>query len=128
MLKYGTKRVQHHHMKSILVEAREAFTVSAENIIRDSFSKTHLSPLIYLNTIRNTQACVASIQTSSKGINHIAEETLENIKCLTTRTKNPMVILRAKGSTQKPPRNILLRAVAYDTVPKQTVLPLQNIF
>ena len=38
-----------------------------------------------------------------------------------------MVILLAKGSTQKPPRNILLRAVAYDTVPKQTILPLQNI-
>ena len=38
-----------------------------------------------------------------------------------------MVTIRAEVSTQQPPRNILLRAAAYDTVQKQTVLPLQEI-
>ena len=38
-----------------------------------------------------------------------------------------MVIIRAKGSTQQPPRKIILRAVAYDTVLKRTVLSLYEM-
>ena len=68
---------------------------------------------------------VASVQTSSKGVNLIAEEIVAPIQLEVTRTNDPMVIIRAKGSTQQPSRNILLRAAAYDTVNKQTVLPLQ---
>ena len=116
MLKYGTTRFQPHHMKSVLVETWEAFTVSSGNIIRDSVAKTHIPPLTPPNMITNTQACVASIQTSSKGINQIAEDTLAPIQLQVTRTNDPMVIIRAKGSTQQPSRNILLRAAAYDTV------------
>ena len=41
-------------------------------------------------------------------------------------TKEPMVIIRAKGSTQQPLRNILLRVSAYETVQQLTVLPLQD--
>ena len=127
MLKYGITRFQSHHINSVLVETREAFTVSAGNIIRDSFAKTHLPPLIQTNMITNIQAYVASIQKSSKGINHIAEDTLLPIKLLTTRTNVPMLIIREKGSTQQPPIKILLLEAAYDTVRKQTVLPLQEM-
>ena len=42
-------------------------------------------------------------------------------------TNDPMVIIRSKGSTQQPSRNILLRATAYDTVRKRTVFPLQEM-
>ena len=77
--------------------------------------------------ITNTRACVVSIQTSSKGINHIAEDTLASIKLLTTRTNDPMVIIQAKGSIQQPPRKNLLRAAAYATVRKQTVLHIQEM-
>ena len=38
-----------------------------------------------------------------------------------------MVIIEAKGSIQQPSRNILLRAVAYDTVQKRAVLSLQEM-
>ena len=44
-----------------------------------------------------------------------------------TRTNDPMVIIRAKGSTQQQPRKILLKATAYDKVQKRTVLPLQEM-
>ena len=70
---------------------------------------------------------VASVQTSSKGINWIAEDTVAPIQLEVTRTNGPMVISRAKGSNQRPPRKILLRAAAYDSVHKQTFLPLQEI-
>ena len=82
-----------------MVETWEAFMVSAGNIIRDSLSKTHLPPLIPPNMITNKQACVASIKTSSKFINKIVEDTLAPIKLIITRTNEPMVIIRAKGST-----------------------------
>ena len=127
MLKYGTTRFQPHHIKFILVETWESFTVSSGNIIRDHFAKTCLLPLIPPNMITNTQACVASVQTSSKGINQIAEDTLTPIKLQVTRIKDPVVIIRAKGSTQQPSRNILFRAAAYDTLQKKTVLPLQEM-
>ena len=48
MLKYGTTRFQTHHINYVLVETWEAFTVSYGNIIRDSFYKTRLLPLIPL--------------------------------------------------------------------------------
>ena len=72
MMKYGTTRFQPHHMNYVLVEIWEVFTVSAVNIVRESFAKTNILPLMPPNMITNTQACVASIQTSSKGINHIS--------------------------------------------------------
>ena len=112
-------------MNSVLVEAWDAFKVSYGNIIVDSFAKTHLTPLSPPNMITNTQAMVASVQTSSKGINKIAEDTVAPIQLQATRTNDPMVIIRAKGRTQQPSREILLRSAAYDTVRKQTVLPLQ---
>ena len=58
--------------------------------------------------ITNTQACVASIQTSSKGTNQITEDTLAPIKLLTTRTNDPMKTIQAKGSIQQQSINILL--------------------
>ena len=127
ILKYGTVRFQPHHMNSVLVETLEAFMVSDGNIIRYRFAKTCLLPLSPPKMITNTKACVASIQTSSRGINQIAEDTLAPIKLLTTRTNGPMVILQRKGSTRQTSRNILLREVSYDTLRKQTALPLQDI-
>ena len=127
MVKYGTTKFQPHHMNDVLVEAWNAFKVASGNIIVDSFAKTHLPPLIPPNIITNTQAMVASVQTSSKGINWIAEDTVAPIQLEVTRTNDPTVIIRAKGSTQQPSRNILLRAAVYDTVHKRTVLPLQKI-
>ena len=125
MLNYGTTRFQPHHMNSVLVETWEAFALSYGNIIRYSFAETRLLPLIPPNMITNTQACVASVHTSSKGINQIAEDTLTHVKLQVTRTNDPMVIIRAKGITQQPWRNILLREAVYDTVQKRTFLPLQ---
>ena len=127
MVKYGTTRFQPHHMNAVLVEAWDAFKIESGNIIVDSFAKTHLLPLSPPSIITNTQAMVASVQTYSKGVNLIAEVTVAPIQLEMTRTNDPMVIIRAKGSTQKPSRNILLRAAAYDTVHKRTVLPLQEI-
>ena len=127
MLKYGTARFQPHHMNSVLIETWEAFMLSDGNIIMDSFAKCHLLPLSPPNMITNTQVCVSSIQTSSKGTNQIAKDTLAPIKLLTTRTNNLMVIIPAKGSNQQPYRNILLREAAYETVQKRTVLPIQEM-
>ena len=80
MLKYGNTRFKPHHRNSVLVETWETFKVSSGNIIRDGFAKTRLLPLIPPNITTNTQACVASVQTSSKVINQIAEDTLAHIK------------------------------------------------
>ena len=73
------------------------------------------------------KAMVASVQTSSKGINQIAEDTVAPIQLQVKRTNDPMVIIRAKGRTQKPSRNIIIRTAAYDTVRKRTFLPLQDM-
>ena len=54
ILNYGTTSFQPHHINSILVETWEAFMVSAGNIIRDIFSKTHILPLGPPNMITNT--------------------------------------------------------------------------
>ena len=105
----------------------DAFKVASGNIIVDSFTKTHLLPLSPPNMLKNTQACVASVQTSSKLINQISEDTLAPIQLQVTSTNDPMVIIREKGSTHQPPINILLRAAEYDTVRKRTVLPLQDM-
>ena len=109
------------------VEAWESFKVSYGNIVRYSFAITRLLPLSPTNMITNTQACVASVQTSSKGINQIAEDTLAPIKLQVKSTNYPMVIIQEKGSTQQPSRNIILQVAAYDTVRKQTVLLLQEM-
>ena len=116
MLKYGTTRFQSHQMNSVLVEAWDTFKVSSGNIIVYSFTKTHLLPLSPPNMITNTQAMVASFQTSSKGINWIAEDTVAPIQLQVTRTNDNMVIIRAKGSTQNPSINILIWAAAHDKV------------
>ena len=107
------------------VEALYAFKVSSGNIIVDSFSKTHLLPLSPPNMITNTQAMVASVQTSSKGINQIGEDTVAPIQLQVTSTNDPVVIIQENVSTQQPSRNILLRAAAYDTVQKRNIVPLQ---
>ena len=111
-------------MTYVLVDTWEAFTISAGNIIRYSFAKTHLLLLIPPNIITNTQACVASIQIYSKGITQIAEDTFANINLLMTRTNDPMVTIQAKDSIQQQSGNILLRAKAYATVQKRTIFPL----
>ena len=100
ILNNGTTRFQPHHMKYVLVETREAFMVSFGNIIRDIFFQTRLLPLRPPNMITNTQAYVASVQTSSTRINQIAEYTLAPIKLQVTRTNYPMVIIRANGNIQ----------------------------
>ena len=81
MLKYGTTRFQPHHMNSVLVEVWDSFKVSYGNIIVDSFAKTHLLPLIPPNMIKNTEAVVASVQTSSKGINWKQKTQLHLFSC-----------------------------------------------
>ena len=114
MLKYGTTRFQPHHTNSVLVETWEEFMVSSGNIIRDSFDKTNLTHLSPTNMITNTQACVASTQTSSKGIIQFAEDTLAPIKLLKTRTNHPIVIIHEKFSIQELSRKIILWAAAYE--------------
>ena len=44
MMKYFTKTFLPHHMNSVLLEAWDAFKVSAGNIIREIFMKTKLPP------------------------------------------------------------------------------------
>ena len=114
-------------MNSVLVEAWDSFKVASGNIIVYSFAKTHLLPLSPPNIITNKRAIVASVKTSSKGINWVAEDTVAPIQLEVTRTYDPMVIIQEKGSTQQTLRNIILRVAAYDTVHKRTVLPLQEI-
>ena len=46
MLNYGTTKFSPHHMKSVLVEAWDAFKMSAGNKIRESFAKTKLPPSV----------------------------------------------------------------------------------
>ena len=125
MVKYGTTRFQPHHMNTVLFEAWNAFKVASGNIIVDSFAKTYLLPLSPPNIIINTQAMVASVQTSSNVINWVAEDTVSPIQLEVTSTNDPMVIIRAKGSTHQPSRKFLLWAAAYDTVQNRTILPLQ---
>ena len=67
-------------MNYVLVEAWDAFKVSSGNIIVDRFAKTRLLPLSPPNMITNTQAMVASVQTSSKVINWIEEDTVTPIQ------------------------------------------------
>ena len=93
MLKYGTTRFQPHHMNSVLVEAWYDFKISSGNIIVEIFAKTHLLPLIPPSMITNTQAMVASVQTSSKGINCIAKDTVTSIQLQVTRANDTMVII-----------------------------------
>ena len=127
MLKYGTTMFKPHHRNSVLVETCEAFMVSDGNIIRYRFTTTYLPSLIPTNMITNTQACVSSIQTSSKGINHISEEPLATIKLQVTRTNNPMAIIREKVSIKQPSRNILLRQAANNTTKNRTFLPIKEM-
>ena len=54
MLKYRTTKFSPHHMNSVLIEAWDAFNMSAVNIIRGRFEKTKLPPLRPTNLITNT--------------------------------------------------------------------------
>ena len=91
-------------MNSILVEAWDAFNISSENIIRDSFDKKKLPPLSPPGLTKNTQACAASTLVSSgakaEEINNISHHTVTPIELQITRTDNPMVVLQAKGTQQ----------------------------
>ena len=130
MLKYGTAKFSPHHTSFVLSDAWDSFNISAGNIIRDSFVKTKLPPLIPNNLTKNTQACVVSIQVSSgastEEINNISLQTVAPIELQVTRTDYPMVILWEKGM-QKLSRNIILRSAVYDDVRKITVIPIQDI-
>ena len=65
MMKYGTRKFSLHRVNSILVEAWDAFKMSAGNIIRYRFEKKSYPPLIPPILTINTHACAASIQVSS---------------------------------------------------------------
>ena len=106
MLEYGTMRFKPHHMNSVLFDTGEAFPVSSGNIIRDIFAKFHLPSLSPPNMIKDTQTCVDSIQISSKSINQVVEDIRAPIRLLTKSTNDPMVIIRAKGSTRQLSRKI----------------------
>ena len=116
-------------MKSILVEAWDAFKVSTDNNIRYKFAKTMLLPLSPPKLTTNFQECDASIQVSSgakaEEINNISQQKFETIKLKVTRNDYTMVVLIDKG-TQQPSRKIILQAVSHDAVRKQTVIPIQE--
>ena len=54
-----------HHIKSILVESRYTFKVSAGNIIRDRFLKKIYPPLRPPDLTTNNQALTVSVKVSS---------------------------------------------------------------
>ena len=60
MLKYDTTNVLPHKINTVLVEAWDAFKVSADNIIRDSFVK-NIYPLSLLPTLPPTPMHVLSL-------------------------------------------------------------------
>ena len=117
-------------MNSVLVEALDAFKMSARNIIRDRFSETNLLPLSPPNLTTNTQAYAASIQVSSgakdEEINSISHQTVAPIEVQVTRTDDPMVFFQAKG-TQKSLRNNILQDAEYDILRKIAVTPIQHM-
>ena len=104
------------------------FKLSANNIIRESFVKTKLPPLISPYFTTNTQACVASVQVSSgykdEDINGIEHRNISLITVQEIRTDDPMVVLQSKY-VQQLSRNISLRAAVHNTVNKQTATPTQ---
>ena len=59
------KKISPHYMNSVLVELWDGFNIPADNMIRDTFAKTKLPPLISTDLTTNTQACAAYIQVSS---------------------------------------------------------------
>ena len=130
MLKYGTQKFSPQHMNSVLVEAWNAFNMSAGNLERDIFTTTKLHPLIPPNLTTNTQECAASIQVSpgskAEEINNISRHTVAPIKLQVTRTDDSMVVLRSKVM-QHSLRNIIIQDAAYDTVRKITVIPIQDM-
>ena len=93
--------------------------MSAGSIIRESFAKKKLTPLIPNDLATNTQACAASIQVYSgakaEEINKISCHTVAPIKEKVTRTNDPMVVLQEKVGQQSS-SNIFLQAVVYASV------------
>ena len=130
MLNYGTTKKLSHHMKSILVEAWDAFKVSTGNIVRDIFVKTKILPLSTPKFSTNTQACVASVQVSSgakvEDINIIANHTIGSIEVQEIKTDNPMVFLQERG-IWKSSGNIVLQSAVYDAARQRTIVPFQEM-
>ena len=129
LLKYGMKFFSPCHMNSVLVEAWDAFNMSACNIIKESFEKTMLLPLSPPDLTTNNQACADYIQVSSEAkaeeVNNISCQTIAPIKLKVTRTDDPMVVLWS-NSMQQSSRNIILRAAAYGALRNRTVTPIQE--
>ena len=98
IIQYGTTKFSPHHMNYILVEEWDALKVSAGRIVRYSFSKTKLLPLIHPNLTTNNQTCAESIQVSSGSktdeIKDISQPTVEPIEVKVTRNDDNMVVLR----------------------------------
>ena len=122
------KKCLPHHMNSVLVEARDAFKVSASNIIMGSFEKTILPPLSPPYLVTNTQAYAASIQvysdTKSEEINNILRQKVAPIELQLISTDDCMFVLLERV-TQQFSRNIILQATVYEAVIKITVIPIQ---
>ena len=98
MLKYVMAKFLPHHMNSILVEACDAFKVSAINIVRKIFVQTNLPPLRLTNFTTNNQVCVASIQVSSgaksEDINGISHRNDAPTEVQEIRIYDPMLVLQ----------------------------------
>ena len=99
-------------------------------IIRDSFVKSRIHPLSPPNLRTNTQACDVSIQlyygAKAGKINKISRHIVAPIEKHVTRTNDTMVVLRSKISQQSP-KNIFLRAAAYDAVMKLNFFHIQEM-
>ena len=112
IMKYGMKMFLPQHMNSILVESWDTFKVSYREVIREIFVKNKLLPLISTGLTTNTQAFNTSVQVSSgskdEETNEIPRHKVSPIEVKQTRTNDPMVALRVKGSQQSsknlPPR------------------------
>ena len=102
ILNYETTTFLPHHMKSIFVEAWNAFNFSDIHIIRDIFVKTKLPPLVPTNLTTDNQTCATSIQVYSgfkdEKINKISRHIVAHIEVHATRTDGPIVVIQAKGS------------------------------
>ena len=99
-------------------------TISLCNHLR--LKKKKLLPLAPPDNGTNTQGCLAATQTpsgmKSEEIENISRAPMATGEVEGVRTTEPMVILRAKGRSS---RKLLIRAAAYNTVQKRTIIPIQ---
>ena len=112
------------------MEAWDAFKVSAGKVIRDSFAKRKLPPLIPTELTTNNQAYYSSVQLSSgsksEEINEISHQTVVLIEVQETRTYDNMVVLQSKVIKQSP-RNIFLQYAEYEAARKPTKIPIHEM-